>query len=28
LRDQLDTFWKRALGGYRETAQQPSQEDS
>ena len=28
FRDQLDTFWKRALGGYQETAQQPAQEDS
>jgi len=28
LRDQLDTFWKRALVGYQDTVQQPTQEDS
>jgi DNA-binding transcriptional ArsR family regulator len=29
LRDQLDTFWKRALSGYQDVAEEPtSQEDS
>ena len=28
LRDQLDTFWRRALVGYQDTVQQPTQEDS
>ena len=28
LRDQLDTFWQRALDGYQDVVQQPTQEDS
>jgi DNA-binding transcriptional ArsR family regulator len=28
LRDQLDTFWSRALSGYRDIAHQPSEEKS
>jgi len=28
LRDQLDTFWRRALVGYQDAAQQPTQEDT
>jgi DNA-binding transcriptional ArsR family regulator len=28
LRDQLDTFWGRALGGYREVAERQTEEDS
>ena len=28
LRDQLDTFWNRALGGYQELVEQPSEETS
>jgi DNA-binding transcriptional ArsR family regulator len=28
LRDQLDTFWNRALEGYRDVAEQPIEEDS
>jgi DNA-binding transcriptional ArsR family regulator len=28
LRDQLDTFWNRALAGYQDAVQQPTQEDS
>jgi DNA-binding transcriptional ArsR family regulator len=27
LRDQLDTFWNRALGGYQDLVDQPPQED-
>lgn len=27
LRDQLDTFWDRALGGYQEVAEQPTKEN-
>jgi DNA-binding transcriptional ArsR family regulator len=27
LRDQLDTFWQRALAGYIEAAQAPTKED-
>jgi DNA-binding transcriptional ArsR family regulator len=27
LRDQLDTFWSRALDGYREVVEQPTEED-
>jgi DNA-binding transcriptional ArsR family regulator len=27
LRDQLDTFWSRALGGYRDVVDQPTEED-
>jgi len=27
LRDQLDTFWNRALGGYQDLVDQPTQED-
>lgn len=27
LRDQLDTFWKRALAGYKETVEQPRREE-
>lgn len=26
LRDQLDTFWNRALGDYREVAEEPAEE--
>jgi len=26
LRDQLDTFWKRALDGYREVVEKPTEE--
>ena len=26
LRDQLDTFWNRALAGYRDAAEQPEEE--
>lgn len=26
LRDQLDTFWNRALSGYKDIAEQPSKE--
>ena len=26
LRDQLDTFWKRALAGYADVAEQPTEE--
>lgn len=26
LRDQLDTFWERALGGFQEVAEQPHEE--
>ena len=26
LRDQLDTFWNRALAGYQDTVEQPTQE--
>jgi len=26
LRDQLDTFWNRALGGYQDIAEQPTEE--
>ena len=28
LRDQLDTFWNRALSGYQATVDQPTGEDS
>jgi DNA-binding transcriptional ArsR family regulator len=28
LRDQLDTFWNRALIGYQGVAEQPNQEES
>ena len=28
LRDQLDTFWNRALTGYREVVEQPTEEES
>jgi DNA-binding transcriptional ArsR family regulator len=28
LRDQLDTFWKRALSGYQELVEPPSEEES
>jgi DNA-binding transcriptional ArsR family regulator len=28
LRDQLDTFWRRALVGYRDATHQPTQEDT
>jgi DNA-binding transcriptional ArsR family regulator len=28
LRDQLDTFWNRALHGYRHVVEQPSEEKS
>jgi DNA-binding transcriptional ArsR family regulator len=28
LRDQLDTFWNRALDGYQDVAEQPTEEDS
>jgi DNA-binding transcriptional ArsR family regulator len=28
LRDQLDTFWDRALGGYRDVVEQPTEETS
>jgi DNA-binding transcriptional ArsR family regulator len=28
LRDQLDTFWNRALDGYQDVAEQPAEEDS
>jgi DNA-binding transcriptional ArsR family regulator len=28
LRDQLDTFWSRALAGYQETVEQPKKETS
>jgi DNA-binding transcriptional ArsR family regulator len=28
LRDQLDTFWNRALSGYQELVKQPSEEKS
>jgi DNA-binding transcriptional ArsR family regulator len=27
LRDQLDTFWRRALGGYQDLADQPTEEN-
>ncbi len=27
LRDQLDTFWDRALGGYEDLVDQPTEED-
>jgi DNA-binding transcriptional ArsR family regulator len=27
LRDQLDTFWSRALGGYQDLIHQPGEED-
>lgn len=27
LRDQLDTFWNRALAGYRDVVEQPAEED-
>ena len=27
LRDQLDTFWNRALGGYQDLVDQPTEED-
>ena len=27
LRDQLDTFWNRALGGYQDLVEQPTEED-
>jgi DNA-binding transcriptional ArsR family regulator len=26
LRDQLDTYWSRALGGYQDVAEQPTEE--
>ncbi len=28
LRDQLDTFWRRALDGYQDVVEQPSEETS
>jgi len=28
LRDQLDTFWHRALGGYQDVVEQPTEETS
>ncbi len=28
MRDQLDTFWNRALAGYADTLQQPTQEEA
>jgi DNA-binding transcriptional ArsR family regulator len=28
LRDQLDTFWQRALDGYQDAVEQPTEEDS
>lgn len=28
LRDQLDTFWNRALGGYQDLTDQPPEEDT
>jgi hypothetical protein len=28
LRDQLDTFWHRALDGYQDVAEQPTEETS
>lgn len=28
LRDQLDTYWQRALAGYVDAAQTPTEEDS
>jgi DNA-binding PadR family transcriptional regulator len=28
LRNQLDTFWQRALDGYQDVVEQPTQEDS
>jgi DNA-binding transcriptional ArsR family regulator len=28
LRDQLDTFWNRALEGYRDVVEQPTEESS
>jgi DNA-binding transcriptional ArsR family regulator len=28
LRDQLDTFWNRALGGFQDLVEQPSEEKS
>ena len=28
LRDQLDTFWNRALAGYKQVAEQPAKETS
>jgi DNA-binding transcriptional ArsR family regulator len=28
LRDQLDTFWNRALAGYKDVADQPTEENS
>ncbi|RSM64392.1 transcriptional regulator [Actinoplanes sp. ATCC 53533] len=28
LRDQLDTFWHRALDGYQDVVEQPTEEDS
>jgi DNA-binding transcriptional ArsR family regulator len=27
LRDQIDTFWNRALGGYKDASEQPDEED-
>jgi DNA-binding transcriptional ArsR family regulator len=28
LRDQLDTFWRRALEGYQDAVEQPAEEES
>jgi DNA-binding transcriptional ArsR family regulator len=28
LRDQLETFWSRALNGYQDVVEQPTEEDS
>ncbi len=28
LRDQLDTFWNRALAGYKDVVEQPTEEKS
>ena len=28
LRDQLDTYWQRALAGYADAVQEPAEEDS
>jgi DNA-binding transcriptional ArsR family regulator len=28
LRDQLDTYWRRALAGYADIAKEPTEEDS
>jgi DNA-binding transcriptional ArsR family regulator len=28
LRDQLDTFWRQALAGYQDVAEQPTEEDA